>query len=71
MAAYPSHFSAFVAQGRFRGMKTSSAATLNARCRFGEETFAGTSANGRDAPKAVVKLGSNGIPHSRPEADNR
>ena len=24
------------------------------RCRFGEETFAGASANGRDAPQAVA-----------------
>jgi len=33
---------------------------LNARCRFSQETFAGTRGNGRDAPEAVVReIGGN------------
>jgi hypothetical protein len=31
---------------------------LSARCRFSQETFAGTHGNGRDAPKAVLPANS-------------
>ena len=55
-------------QWRLRGMKTSSSRQrLNARCRLDERTFAGTRANGRVAPKAVVpRVGSR-----RPDSTRR